>query len=206
MLDNKALQKSLAGRGLYAGVIDGDIGPKSITALMCVAAGVKTPPRLAPALSTALASVRAVYDITTPARLCHLLAQACKETDFFRTLEEYGADAYFTEHYEGRRDLGNNQAGDGARFKGRGFLMTTGRTNYQAASLRLGVDLVAHPEHLSDINMAVLSAAVFWAEKRINRAADLDDVDAVTHLVNGGANGLADRKLCLARLKAAWGL
>ncbi len=205
MLDSKALQRALAAKGLYAGNIDGDIGAGSLAALMCVAAGVKSASTLVTDLGIALAHVRAAYDITTALRLCHMLAQACKETDWFRTLEEYGSDAYLG-RYNGRADLGNTQPGDGPRFKGRGFLMTTGRTNYKAAGLRTGVDLISHPEHLGEPDMAVLTAAVFWGDHHINRLADADDIEGVTKAVNGGLNGLADRKLALGRLKTVWGL
>jgi putative chitinase len=87
----------------------------------------------------------ASYDVTTRLRLCHFMAQAAHETDGFRTLEEYGGPAYFA-RYDGRRDLGNTQAGDGARYHGRGVFQLTGRWNYRGFGSLLGIDLEGHPE------------------------------------------------------------
>lgn len=74
-------------------------------------------------------------------KLAYILATAFHEGDRFRTMEEYASGAA----YEGRGDLGNTQAGDGKRFKGRGFVQITGRRNYADWSARLDLDLVANP-------------------------------------------------------------
>lgn len=78
--------------------------------------------------------------------LAYMLATVFHETDRkFQGIEEYGPDSYFKK-YDGRRDLGNTEEGDGLRFKGRGFVQITGRRNYTLFSRLLGVDLTGKPE------------------------------------------------------------
>lgn len=143
------------------------------------------------------------HDVTTPRRICHLLAQAAHETDGFRTLEEYGGPAYFS-RYEGRRDLGNIQAGDGVRYHGRGIFQLTGRTNYRRFGQLLGIDLEALPERAKEPETSLRVAFAYWSERAINAAADADDVERVTRLINGGRNGLVERARYLAKAKGIW--
>ena len=143
------------------------------------------------------------HDITTPRRICHFLAQAAHETDGFRTLEEYGGPAYFI-RYEGRRDLGNIQAGDGIRYHGRGIFQLTGRANYRRFGRRIGLDLEAEPERAKEPETSLRVAFAYWAERAINPAADADDVERVTKLINGGRNGLAERARYLEKAKGIW--
>ena len=80
--------------------------------------------------------------VTDKAQIAYILAT---------TVHESGAGAYMEEFasgsaYEGRRDLGNTQSGDGVRFKGRGYVQITGRNNYSNWSKKLGIDLVSNPE------------------------------------------------------------
>lgn len=83
--------------------------------------------------------------------LAYILATVYHETDKkFQGIKEYGPDSYFKK-YDGRADLGNNQPGDGLRFKGRGFVQLTGRRNYAKFSQILGVDLVGNPDLALDI-------------------------------------------------------
>ena len=143
------------------------------------------------------------HDVTTPRRICHFLAQAAHETDGFRTLEEYGGPAYFI-RYEGRRDLGNTQAGDGIRYHGRGIFQLTGRANYRRFGRPIGIDLEAEPERAKEPETSLRVAFAYWTERAINPAADADDIERVTKLINGGRNGLAERTRYLEKAKGIW--
>ena len=167
--------------------------------------------RLAPSANTAIVAGLAErfdklaedHDVTTRLRLCHFLAQAAHETDSFRTLEEYGGPAYFI-RYEGRRDLGNTQTGDGARYHGRGIFQLTGRANYRRFGRIVGIDLEAEPERAKEPETSLRVALAYWSERAINTAADADDIERVTKLINGGRNGLAERRRYLAKAKEVW--
>lgn len=141
--------------------------------------------------------------VTTRLRICHFLAQAAHETDRLRTLEEYGGLAYFA-RYEGRRDLGNTQPGDGARYHGRGIFQLTGRANYRRFGEIIGVDLEREPERAKEPDISLRVAFAYWRERGCNAAADADDVVAVTKLINGGRNGLSERTRLLAVAKTIW--
>ena len=154
--------------------------------------------QLVPYLNQAMAK----FGINTRLRQAHLLAQIAHESDRFMALEaaRSGAD------YEGRQDLGNTKPGDGVKFKPRGLIQLVGRTNYAAASKALGVDLINHPQGLADPELAALSAGWFWSKNQLNGDADKDDVRSVTKVVNGGYNGLDDRRKLLQAAKKALGM
>ena len=133
------------------------------------------------------------YGLTTPLRKAHFLAQIQHESGGFKWLKELGNDAYFKK-YEGRKDLGNTVAGDGLRFKGRGYIQITGRANYTEISKDLGVDFVSKPELLEQEANAMLSALWFWDKRKLNALADKNDLRGITRRINGGFNGLADRE------------
>jgi predicted chitinase len=146
-------------------------------------------------------------DINTPAREAAFLAQVAHETGGFRWFRELGSDAYF-ERYQGRIDLGNTQPGDGVRFKGRGFIQITGRTNYQRAGEALGIDLIDHPQLAETPAVGARIAAWYWQSHDLNRYADRGDFITITRRINGGLNGLADREAYYERaervLRSAW--
>jgi putative chitinase len=140
------------------------------------------------------------YGIDTPLRMAHFLAQLAHESAELTYSEEIASGAA----YEGRVDLGNTQPGDGKRFKGRGLIQLTGRSNYTAYGTAKGTDYTKDttaPLIASDPFLAVDVSCWFWKENALNDLADGDDVNAVTYAVNGGYNGLADRKAKLARAK-----
>ena len=111
-----------------------------------------------------------------------ILGQMAKETDNFKTLSEYGGKKYFTKLYENRKDLGNTQKGDGAKFKGRGFVQITGRDNYTKLSKKLyeaGLvkepdALVKNPSLLEDPEFG-LTASLFYLDDRAPAAISADE-------------------------------
>jgi putative chitinase len=140
------------------------------------------------------------YGIDTPLRMAHFLAQLAHESAELRYSEEIASGAA----YEGRVDLGNTETGDGKRFKGRGLIQLTGRSNYTAYGAAKGVDYTKDDTAsliAQDPFVAVDVSCWFWKENALNDLADGDNVNAVTYRVNGGYNGLADRKAKLARAK-----
>lgn len=143
------------------------------------------------------------YQITTPLRMAHFVSQLAHETASFLYAEEIADGSA----YEGRRDLGNTQPGDGKRFKGRGLIQLTGRANYTQYHQDCGVDCVNHPELVAtDPFVGVEVACWYWDKRKINQLADADDVKAVTKAINGGFNGLDDRVQYLGRAKAVLGI
>lgn len=137
------------------------------------------------------------YDIDNYLRICHFLAQAAHESAGFRTLEEFASGAA----YEGREDLGNVKPGDGKRYKGRGIFQLTGRANYRVMGQKLGVDLEGKPELAADPMISIKTACEYWNSRKLSIYADLDDIRTITKRINGGYNGLDDRKLYLQRVK-----
>lgn len=98
--------------------------------------------------------------------------------------------------YENRcSDLGNCYPGDGVRFKGRGAIQITGRTNYQNAANFLNVDLISKPELLVLPSYGFQASTWFWVSKGLNQYCDgtLTGFTKLTKVINGGTNGLDDR-------------
>jgi putative chitinase len=147
-----------------------------------------------------IVAAMAEFDINTPARQTMFLAQIGHESGGLHWSVEIWGPTSAQSRYEGRKDLGNVQAGDGSRFRGRGLIQTTGRANYEATSKALGVDVVARPELLGLPELAARSAAWWWKAHGLNEIADTGDVLKATRRINGGTNGLPDR---MARYEAA---
>lgn len=133
-------------------------------------------------------------------RIAMWLAQVGHESAGFNATEEYASGAA----YEGRADLGNTQPGDGVRFKGRSWIQITGRNNYTAFSrwcsgkglVLSPTEFVDNPKRLAELRWAGIGAAWYWTVARpdINTLSDRQDLETVTRRINGGTNGLADRR------------
>jgi putative chitinase len=169
--------------------------------------------------------------LDSPLRLCHFLAQIAHETGGFtirveslnyktaKRLMHVWPKRFPTEAsarpflgkptqlgdkvYGGR--MGNKDPGDGFKYRGRGYLQTTGRSAYKTFGTLISEDLEAEPDKVADPAISLRCAVAEWAGSKINAAADDDDIRKVTKLVNGGLNGLAERKQWLSKAKAIFG-
>lgn len=104
-----------------------------------------------------------------------------------------GPEAVANTVYGGR--MGNNANGDGWKYRGRGFIQLTGKSNYQAFAKATGIDVVSNPDLLTNPDMAAKSALHFWSTRKgLRQKAQNGDLAGVTKIVNGGSNGMADRQ------------
>lgn len=199
-MDITGLQTKLQAAGYSPGTIDGDLGPNTYTAMLNYVSS-KNTGSVGVALGRAMAVDFTKYNVNTPLRIAHFIAQAAHETQYFEFLTEYGGPSYFAQ-YDGRTDLGNTQPGDGYKYRGRGLFQITGRYNYVTDGTKLSLDLVDNPDLAATPEVATLTACLFWTIRGINALADADNVLAVTHKINGGTNGLQNREDLTTRMKA----
>jgi putative chitinase len=166
-------------------------------------------------------SLLADYEITTPKRLAAFLAQCAHESGGFiwltenlnyraaglmKTFAKYFPNETIARQYEKQADKianrvyasrmgnGNEDSGDGARYKGRGLIQVTGKDNYFwfAASLQITPEEAA--EYMQTFEGAAQSACWFWETNNLNKLADAGDIETMTKRINGGTIGLEDRK------------
>ena len=132
------------------------------------------------------------FGVTTPQRIRHFLSQTAHESGGGRWKKELASGW----DYEGRLDLGNTQPGDGPRFKGSGYIQLTGRANYQDFS-----NFIKDPQVMQGVNYVsdkypFSSAGFWWSNNSLNALCDTGpSVEQVTKRVNGGYNGLEDRRM-----------
>lgn len=157
----------------------------------------------APHLAEACARLR----VDPPDRLAAFLAQIGHESGSLQYVREIWGPTAAQARYEGRTDLGNTEPGDGFRYRGRGLIQCTGRDNYRRMTRWLAPlnppDFEAAPEQLEEPKWAAWSAAAWWANNGCNELADKGDFDALTRRINGGLNGIEDRRKRWERAKAA---
>jgi len=165
--------------------------------------------KLMPGLSEWINITCPLYQVDSPQEFAHFLAQACHETDHFKTTREYASG----KAYEGRLDLGNKNPGDGVRYRGRGIFQTTGRNNYLQLGIIMGKRdmFVNDPGLLEQPEYAVWSACEYWKTRGLNDIAnhadddilkkkyrgkiiDVSPVEFIGLTINGGYNGMEERK------------
>jgi putative chitinase len=169
-----------------------------------------------------LPSVIDTFKITSPQVLAHFLAQCAHESGNFRYTREnlnYSADAllktfpkYFSKDtaqtverkpelianivYSNRMGNGDKQSGDGWKYRGRGYIQLTGKSNYVAFGKYISVDLINNPD-LVATKYPLLSAAWYFEIKRLWELSNNHDLEntvkILTFRINGGFNGLSDR-------------
>lgn len=138
-------------------------------------------------------------DINTVKRRAMWIAQVGHESGGLRYQEEIADGSA----YEGRQDLGNVRPGDGKRFKGRDFIQVTGRSNYESLSrwafnrklVPTATHFVDNPSSLATDQYAFLGTTWYWTTQRpLNDASDKGDLELATRYINGGLNGIEDRR------------
>jgi putative chitinase len=96
---------------------------------------------------------------------------------------------------------GNEQSGDGWKYRGRGFIQITGKENYSNLSKDTGIDFLSNPDLLLQEPNAIISALWFWHKNDLNSYADTGDLIGLTRRINGGLNGIEHRKELLLKWK-----
>ena len=160
------------------------------------------------------------YEINTPLRVAHFVAQCAHESGNFVFIKEnlnYKAASlmavfkkYFPTQelaqqyankperianrvYANRMGNGDEASGDGWRFCGRGLIQLTGKDNYTFFAGSLGISVEEAAEYLATFEGAAQSACFFWEQNNLNRFADANDTKGLTRAINGGYIGLEDR-------------
>jgi putative chitinase len=168
----------------------------------------------------ALAQLMPDYDINTPHRVAHFVAQCAHESNNFLFVQEnlnykavslrktfpkyFPTDELAAQYalkperianrvYANRMGNGDEASGDGWRYRGRGLIQLTGKDNYTFFAGSLGIPVEEASEYLSTFEGAAQSACFFWEQNRLNRFADANDVKGLTRAINGGQIGLEDR-------------
>jgi putative chitinase len=132
------------------------------------------------------------FDISTPRRQAHFIAQSVVECMWYQTLREVWGPTPTQRRYEGRKDLGNTRPGDGKRFMGRGIFQNTGRTNYELVQtalrhLNLASNCITIPEELERPKDAAWAAGIYWQKNRLNAVAERDGTGSlISRAVNRG--------------------
>lgn len=135
----------------------------------------------------------------------YFIAQVGHESGGLLTLEEIWGPTAAQSRYDTKADLGNKRPGDGKKYRGRGPIQVTGLANYTRMTALIRElhpacpDFVEEPEKLKDPRWGMLAAAFFWKD---NKLANITDFTTLTRRINGGTNGIADRKLRLRRALA----
>lgn len=138
------------------------------------------------------------YGINTPLRVVHFIAQLHHESGGFTATVENISYAKAQEKYQNHKYLGNKLPGDGYRFRGRGLTQLTGRGNYEKFFKYSGIDIVTNPDLASRIDISIQIACWYWTKGsawgNLNKYADKNDIVSITKGINGGLNGLEERK------------
>lgn len=154
----------------------------------------------------ALAKYGKRVGLDRPHRLVQFIAQVMHESGEFAFDRELWGPTPAQVRYEGRRDLGNTQPGDGSRFRGRTAMQITGRANtaeFRDWCRRVidpgAPDFEAQPDLMNTDPWEGLGPIWYWDTRNLNRAADQGDVETITKRINGGLNGFSDRVDLLVR-------
>ncbi len=174
-----------------------------------------------------------IFQINTPMRIAHFIAQLAHESaclnfseenlnysaallvkvfpHFFPNLDvatPYNMKPQMIANliYANRMGNGNAASNDGWNFRGRGAIQNTGKLNYQTLSKALNVDFVTQPDLLKQPTYSMMAAGQYWKSHGLNELADIDDLTNITKRINGGLNGYDSRRQFLDIAKHVFGV
>lgn len=143
-------------------------------------------------------AIMPMYEIDSPLREAAFIAQIAHESGELKFWEEIWGPTAAQKRYEPPSDLaarlGNTQPGDGKRYRGRGPIQITGRSNYRKYGSLVGFDLEGNPDLAATTQVGLQVAGEFWRSNGLNELADAQDFTNITKRINGGLNGLASRQ------------
>ena len=172
----------------------------------------------------ALSQLLPDYEINTPRRIAAFIAQCSHESGGFRAIQEnlnykpatlralfkkyFPTDELAQQYaskvnkqqaianriYASRMGNGDEASGDGYKYRGRGLIQLTGKSNYQAFADSLEISPEEAVEYMATFEGAAQSACWFWETNNLNKWADAGDIEKMTKIINGGTIGLEDRK------------
>jgi len=164
------------------------------------------------------------YEINTPRRIAAFIAQCAHESNNFTAIQEnlnykaaslralfkkyFPTDELAAEYaskpnkqqaianriYASRMGNGDEASGDGYKYRGRGLIQLTGKSNYQNFADSIEVTPEEAAEYMATFEGAAQSACWFWETNNLNKWADVGDIEKMTKVINGGTIGLEDRK------------
>lgn len=177
-------------------------------------------PRLSKPILESLDETAKRFDITSPLRLAHFLAQTAYESSNFAVTREnmnYGSSRLlkvFPRHFNKdtaklyaknpiaiankvyANRMGNTEIGDGWKYRGRGYIQLTGKANYAELDKLVPEDLIDNPDLVAG-KYAMFSAGYFWSSRKLNaiadKGSDLATITNITSKINGGIHGLEGR-------------
>jgi|GEM_PF-3088439 len=227
----KRAQTALIRMGYDIGAVDDDLGPRTLSGMMALVAGRRISDDLI-IHGGHLLVFMVRYGIIGRYRIGHFLANLSHESvGFTRRVENLsysdptrllsvfpsrvksltdatalcraGAVAIGNRVYAGKNGNGDEASGDGYRYRGRGWIMNTGRANYAALVSPTGLDLLGSPQLLERSDVAAHAACLFWDARNLNLMADRDDARGVRRAINGEAMlGLNDCTKGAAKISA----
>ena len=169
------------------------------------------------------------YGIDTPLRIAHFIAQVAHESGSFkhtsenlnysagtlrRVFRKYFPNTEMTNDYSKKPEIiasrvyanrmgnGNEASGEGYKYRGRGYIQLTGKDNYTQLTKETGFDFINSPDELaSNPKYSIVAACWYWKSRGLNKYADQDNIREITRRINGGYNGLEDRREFLIKAK-----
>jgi len=165
------------------------------------------------------------YELNTPLRIAHFMAQIEHESGLkpisenlnysavglLTTFSKYFPDnktaVNYSKHperianrvYANRMGNGDENSGEGWKYRGRGFIQITGKENYFRLANDTDIDFLKNPDLLLEEANAMISALWYWNLKGLNALADKNDIVSITKKINGGLNGIEHRKELLKK-------